>query len=141
GAAAAINAAPEIPEVDAIVADSAFATLTNIASNSITRFTGLPKYPYGPLSVLFAGWMVGRDVGDNRPVDAIGTLRVPVLVIQGDADDIAYPDDDGRALAAAAPPGSRLWLAPGAHHVGASRTLPEEYEARVLGFLASLGDS
>lgn len=134
GAATAINAAPEIPEIRAVVSDSAFATLTNVASNSITAFTGLPRFPYGPLSVLFAGWIVGRDVGDNRPVDAIGR-GPPVLLIQGGSDDIAHPDDDGRALAAAAPQGSALWVVPGAKHVQARDVAPAEYEERVLGFL------
>lgn len=136
GAATAINAAPRVPEARAIVADSSFATLTNIASNSITAFTGLPRWPYGPLAVLFAGWMVGRDVGDNRPVEVIRSVERPVMIIQGLADTIAYPDDDGRALAAAAPRGE-LWLVPGATHVDAVTQFPAEYEARVLAFLAA----
>ena len=135
GAATAINAGAEVPEARAIVADSAFATLENIASNSITHFTDLPKYPFGPLAVVFAGWMVGRDVGDNRPIDLVGDLGRPVLVIQGADDTIVYPEDDGAALAARAPPGSAYWLVEGAGHVGAHEAAPEEYRARVLAFL------
>lgn len=134
GGATAINAAPEIPEARALVVDSAFASLTNIASNSITHFTGLPRWPYGPLSVLFAGWMVGHDVGDNRPVDVLATLDLPVLVIQGEADTIAYPDDDGRALHGAASAGE-FWMVPEATHVRAIDTAPDEYAERVVAFL------
>lgn len=135
GAATAINAAADLSGVEALVADSAFATLTNIASNSITYFTDLPKWPFGPLAVLFAGWMVGHDVGDNRPIDAMESLDAPVLVIQGSADVITLPDDDGRALAEAAPEGSALWLVEGADHVEALDVAGEEYERRVLAFL------
>ena len=135
GAAAAINAAALSPEVDAIVSDSAFATLTNIASNSITAFTDLPKYPFGPLSVVFAGWMDERDVAENRPVEAAAKGRAPILVIQGLDDTIAYPEDDGRAIAEAAPAGSELWLVPGARHVESHTIAPTEYEARGLAFL------
>lgn len=135
GAAAGLNAAEDLPEVQAIVSDSGFATLENIAGNSITHFTGLPQYPFGPLAVLFAGWKVGHDVGDNRPVDRMADLGRPVLVIQGEADDIAFASDDGRALADAAPPGSDYWLVPGASHVQAIAVEPEAYEARVLAFL------
>lgn len=134
GAATALNAAGSLPQVDAVIADSAFATLTNIASNSITHFTGLPKYPYGPLSVMFAGWMVGHDVGDNRPIDRAAALDVPLLVIQGEADTIAFPDDDGRALATAAA-AATYWLVPQATHVRAVDVEPESYAARVLDFL------
>jgi fermentation-respiration switch protein FrsA (DUF1100 family) len=135
GGATALNAAAVFPEIDAVVTDSAFASLTNIASNSITKFTGLPRYPFGPLSVTFAGWMVGRDVSENTPVDAARAASAPVLVIQGLADDIAFPEEDGRALAAASPDGSELWLVPGASHVLAHTVAPQEYEARVSAFL------
>lgn len=142
GAATALNAAPGLAsddearvDVDAIVSDSAFATLTNIASNSITQFTDLPKYPFGPLSVTFAGAIVGRDVRDNAPVRAAAAAKAPVLVIQGLDDTIALPGDDGEAIAAAAPEGSALWLVPGAAHVEAHAIATQEYEARVLAFL------
>lgn len=137
GAATALNAAPGLPEVDAVVADSGFATLENVAGNSIRHFTGLPRVPFGPLSVTFAGRQVGRDVAENRPIDRIRDAGAPVLVIQGEADTIARAEDDGRALFAAAPPGSELWLVPGAGHVAASAVAPREYEARVLAFLAA----
>lgn len=136
GAATALNAAPDLSEVDAIVADSGFATLENIAGNSIQHFTGLPRTPFGPLSVTFAGWQAGRDVAENRPVERMRALDAPVLVIQGEADVIARADDDGRALFAAAPEGSELWLVPGARHVEAFALAPDAYEARVLAFLA-----
>lgn len=136
GGATAINGAGHVPEARAIVSDSSFATLQNIASNSITHFTGLPKYPFGPLAVLFAGWMAGADVGDNNPVHAIAAQGRPVLVIQGADDTIAYPAGDGEALRDRAPPGSEYWLVPGAKHVRAVDVAPDEYEARVLAFLA-----
>lgn len=134
GAATAINAAPQVPEARAIVADSAFATLTNIASNSITHFTGLPKYPYGPLAVIFAGWIAGHDVGDNRPIDVLRGLDTPILIIQGEADTIAFPGADGGALHSAAAAGE-LWLVPEATHVRSVELQPEAYAERVVDFL------
>lgn len=135
GAAAALNAAPTSPEVDAIVADSAFATLANVASNSISHFSDLPKYPFGPLSVAFASWIVGKDVAENAPLRAVRDAEAPILVIQGAADVIAFPDEDGRAIAAAAPAGSALWLVEGAAHVESHWRHRTAYEARVLKFL------
>lgn len=136
GGATAINAAAISPHVDVVVSDSAFATLTNIASNSITHFTDLPRFPFGPLSVAMAGWMVGKSVRDNAPVHAMARVSAPVLVIQGADDVIAFPDDDGRALADAAPEGSRLWLVAGAAHVQAHGLAQAEYESQVSAFLA-----
>lgn len=133
GAATAINAAANEPDVRAIVADSAFATLQNIASNSISHFTDLPKYPYGPVAVKFASMIAGQDVAQNAPVRQIGSLTIPVLLIQGQADDIALPDSDGAALRAALP-SSQFWLVPDAHHVEAHVVEKAAYEARVTEF-------
>lgn len=135
GAATAINVASKIPSLDAVVADSSFASLENIASNSITHFTGLPKYPFGPLAVFFAGMMVDRDVSTNVPAHAIREVEAPVLVIQGEADTIAYPVEDGEAIFASASVGSAFWLVPGATHVDAHSTAQEDYESRVVAFL------
>lgn len=135
GAATALNAAPTYKIVDAVIADSAFATLTNIASNSITHFTDLPKYPFGPLSVRIASVMVKQDIADNAPIASAARGSAPILVIQGLDDTIAFPHDDGEAIASVAPGGSELWLVPGATHVQAHAIAPAEYEARVLAFL------
>jgi alpha-beta hydrolase superfamily lysophospholipase len=134
GAATAINAAGSVP-ARAVVDDSGFATLENIASNSITHFTHLPKYPFGPLAVLFASHMVHEDISINQPVRSVHALHAPVLVIQGATDDIAFPDADGKAVFAAAPAGSQWLLAPGASHVGAHKVDPAGYESRVIAFL------
>lgn len=132
GGATAINAAA-LESVDAVVADSAFATLQNIASNSITHFTDLPKYPYGPVAVFLAARMVHRDIAENQPVRAASALDEPLFVIQGEDDDIAFPDEDGRAIADAAR--ADYWLVPGASHVGAHAIAKDEYERRVVAFL------
>lgn len=134
GAATAINAAGGLG-VDAVVADSAFATLQNIAANSITHFTDLPRYPYGPVAVFLAARMVERDIADNQPVRAAERLAAPLLVIQGSADTIAFPDEDGRPIAEAA--GADYWLVDGATHVGAHAAARDEYERRVVEFLAA----
>src|SRR5205823_5426124 len=118
GAAAGINAAARMTDVRAVVSDSSFATLQNIAGNSITHFTHLPKYPYAPVTVLFAEAIVHESIGKNRPVDAARSLKAPLLVIQGGADDIAIAKDDGEALHAA-DPASEYWLVAGATHAKA----------------------
>ncbi len=137
GGATALNAAAD-PRVDAVVVDSAFAELGNIAKNSIHEFTGLPKWPFGPLSVQFASWRLGVDVGDNRPAEAARDLGKPVLVIQGADDNVARPVDDGERIADAVGPTATYWLVPDAAHVEAHSTDPLEYELKVLVFLTGV---
>jgi pimeloyl-ACP methyl ester carboxylesterase len=65
----------------------------------------------------------------------MATLHVPVLVIQGGRDDIAFPDADGEAMLHAAPAGSQWLFEPAASHVGAHAVDPSGYEAKVVAFL------
>jgi pimeloyl-ACP methyl ester carboxylesterase len=74
-----------------------------------------------------------------RP-DSFGTLRettVPTLVIVG-AEDTVTPPDEARAMADAMT-GARLQVLPRAGHLSALEC-PEEFNAAVSGFLATLPD-
>ena len=62
---------------------------------------------------------LGADPRDTEPIRVIGLLEgVDTLLISGDRDPIV-PVDDARRLAAAAPPGTALWVVEGAGHRGA----------------------
>lgn len=135
GAAAALNAAPHAPDVRAVVADSAFARLTNAISNELPSATGLPRFPFVPLILLFASAMTRHSPGENEPAREAGRLERPLLVIQGERDALAHPDADGGELARAAGSWADLWLVPEAGHVDARRVDPREYERRVVAFL------
>jgi pimeloyl-ACP methyl ester carboxylesterase len=135
GAATAVNAAGEMPEVDALVLDSSFARLANVVSNNLEVFTGLPRYPFAPVIMLFASGMAGHAPSDNEPAREARELQRPILIIQGTEDRIATPEADGRALADASGERAQFWLVEGAGHVDARRADPRQYEARVLAFL------
>lgn len=137
GAAAALNAARDLPEVRAVIADSGFARLDLLTGRSLGSLTGLPQWPFAPLTLAMAARMTGRDVGENAPEHSAHELQRPLLVIQGLLDSLARPDADGERLATAAGEQAQLWLVPGAAHVDARREAPGEYEARVLAFLAA----
>jgi pimeloyl-ACP methyl ester carboxylesterase len=70
-----------------------------------------------PLPQIFAapvqGFMI--DLFAQRPAALAASLKVPVLVVQGDRD-IQVGVDDARVLAAAAP-GAKLVVLPGVNHV------------------------
>lgn len=64
-------------------------------------------------------------------------LRVPVLVVHGDADDWV-PVETSRDLAAANPEKVRLVEFPGAGHVASWNADPDRYEELALSFLADV---
>jgi uncharacterized protein len=131
GAAAAIGAAAEDPDIGALVADCSYAEIFPLMERHWTSASGLPN-AFLP-STLFAGrFVVGVDLTQARPVDEIGRITRPVLVIHG-AEDRFTPVEHGRQLAAAAP-AAEYWEVPGAGHAGSYAADPQAYGERVAGF-------
>lgn len=134
GAASVLQAGPDVPEVRAFIADSGFARLGSVVSNSWEMISGLPRFPFGPVTIALASAMTGRDMGESEPARATHELGRPLLIIQGMQDPLVKPEE-GEALRDAAGEGAELWLVPGTDHVNARRFHPTEYEERVLHFL------
>jgi pimeloyl-ACP methyl ester carboxylesterase len=123
---------PRRPRILAVVGDSVAPELVSVA---------VPLIP-GPRPRFVAGRLfdavtrtLGADPRDTEPIRLIGLLEgVDVLLISG-ADDPIVPVAEARRLAEAGPPGTEVWIVPGADHRGSHRVDPSGYEARVTGHL------
>ncbi len=128
GGATAIIAAARRSEIEAVVADSAYAALED-ELNVMVRLALLR-----PLVRFFAEQEARISIHDVRPEDAIGRISPrPVLIIQGLADVVVPPESGKRLYDAAGEPRS-LWSEPNVGHSGMMATFPEEYERRVIAF-------
>jgi len=140
GGAVALLASATEPRVQAVVADSAFARLTDLVVQEVRRRTDLPD----PLVPLFVPGMVGMarlrfgiDIRALAPEEAVARLPYPILVIHGTEDD-RIPPEHGQRLAHASPhPDTALWRVPGARHARTFRTAPDEYLERVAHYLSA----
>lgn len=135
GAALAIMAAAERPEISGVVADSPFATHADVVSHAIARTLHLPGDPFLPATDFFLEMRAGyrsRDVEPLRVVDAIAPR--PLLLIHGTAD-LTIPYQHSERLYEAAGEPKELWLAPGAGHCGAYFLDRSAYARRVTSFL------
>lgn len=142
GAASSIMACGEkdLPEqVRVCIADSAYADFWRTAVNVVaTGSLGTPSAPPHPL-VDLARLILrlspgGYDLALARPVDALAHSRVPVLLIQGNADRVV-PSYMASELASAGT-GHELVTFPNAGHCCAVFNDPERYWESVLGFIA-----
>jgi fermentation-respiration switch protein FrsA (DUF1100 family) len=131
GASTAILAAAASPAFSAIVVDSAFSSLKDLARTSITGFYHLPSFPFLNLAVL------GYELYFQTRIDAVSPVSViqdispaPVLIIAGDRDALV-PVENGRKLFASAKEPKELWIIPGAGHGGTLAAAGSEYEKRV----------
>lgn len=70
-----------------------------------------------------------------RPIDHIGAVACPVLIMSG-ADDRNTTREDTALLFAQAHEPKQLWLVEKAGHVDLHSAAPAEYEQRVLAFFS-----
>ena len=136
GAATALLAAPDHPEMTAIVADSAFADLFSVVERERAQ-AGVPDL-FNPGYVFASKALFGVDILANEPKRAIARLGTrPVLLIHADHDPLipveqAFELRD--AALAAGNPNVELWVAQAAGHVAAFADNREEYVRLVVAF-------
>jgi dipeptidyl aminopeptidase/acylaminoacyl peptidase len=116
GAASAIYAAAEDPDLPALVVDAPYADLWDAAGSMLRSRGGFSVLRY-PLS-LAVRLRAGIDIKSIRPIDVITSIRAPMLFVHGDADKevpITHSESMHQARLAAGLP-SELWVLPGGEH-------------------------
>jgi len=140
GAAAALLAAAESPDVDAVISDSSFASLRATIEHHWKLFFHLPSFPIADEMVYWIAWR-----GDFRPSDfdlinaviRIGNRPILFVALQ---DDRRMPPSIAQALYShAASPKKALIVLPGHRHGEGFNQAREQYETAVRQFLSSLG--
>jgi fermentation-respiration switch protein FrsA (DUF1100 family) len=136
GAAAALLAAADDPEIVAVIADSSFLSLDHTVAHHLKLFWGLPKFPLAYELIFFVEYLAGfrsEDLNLEKAVDRIGNR--PLLFIAGGNDQRMPVDVQKRLFDSAQNPRSRFVVVEGAGHGAAYRTDPERYRREMLGFL------
>lgn len=142
GAAVAIHAA-DAPRVCAVVADSPYSSLRDVAYDRISQRLHVPRLvgqtllrPSVELGFLYARLRYGVWLGAASAEAVIAVDGPPVLVIHGALDDNSPPANAGR-LQQANPSRVDLWTVEGAGHGQALRLTGGTYRTRVRDFLAA----
>jgi pimeloyl-ACP methyl ester carboxylesterase len=134
GAVTSLLAAPEDPDIDAIVSDSSFADLNDIMKPEFHARTKAPGFFLTPILLLIKV-MYGVDFPAIRPIGKVADIAPrPVFFIHGEADETIPVAHAQRLYEAADNPADELWTVPGAGHTQAYNTGPEEYLERVTAF-------
>ncbi|HEY5992436.1 MAG TPA: hypothetical protein VIU10_07640 [Candidatus Udaeobacter sp.] len=82
-------------------------------------------------------WQLGISASQLRPVDHISNVECQVFIISGEKDRKTRPPDT-RMLVERARTSKQVWFVPNAGHVDLHRAARQEYETRVLAFLAQM---
>jgi fermentation-respiration switch protein FrsA (DUF1100 family) len=135
GGATAITTAGQIPDIQAVVADSAFADRFSLVSKA----SRLPP-PLSYLMPVFAE-LQGMNMRENLPIDYADKISPSaLLIIQGDQDHLVGIED-ARSLYDRAKDPKELWLPENTPHVAAYITQGKEYERRILEFFGEYLES
>jgi dipeptidyl aminopeptidase/acylaminoacyl peptidase len=135
GAAAAVMAAAQSPEIAAVVADSPYAHLEGTMRKKLPEFARFPwLVPIGWLSVRLGEWASGLRIARVRPIDHVAAIAPrPLLLIYGERDSY-IPADQPQALFERAGEPKEIWFAPGSDHAAARVDHRRQYLRRVRQF-------
>jgi dipeptidyl aminopeptidase/acylaminoacyl peptidase len=129
GGAVALMAIEKAPEIRAVIAESSYASLAQMAFQLLP--IPLLNYPVAYLVGVWAKLFLGIDLGQVSPLESVRTAKVPILLIHSSADAV-IPFSHARQLqeAMAHHPGAEFWFNEGFAH----GQLHSDYETRVKTF-------
>ena len=134
GAAIALMAAARRPEVEAVIADSPFATHKSAVEYAVRRTLHIPFVVFDRITDTLLWWRAGYHFNQVEPIREIGKIAPrPVLLIHGLKDSIVDPEDAPKLYEAAGDP-KELWLVPDAEHCGVYFVDREAYVEKMLNF-------
>ncbi len=150
GAAAALMAAADSPDVAAVISDSTFLTYSNLIKHhydlflSIVRerwwwFPPLPSFPIADEVIYWSAWRGNFRPSDfdlEKTVERIGDRPMLFVAVEGDR---RMPPSIARTLYAdARSPLKQLIVLPGQRHGEGFKVAPQPYQQAVTQFLASI---
>jgi uncharacterized protein len=143
GAGLVLQSLREDPGFCAVIAESPFSDFRNAAYDRISDRSNVPRWltylsaalPV-EIGIIYARWKYGVDLTKASPKDAIARSTTPVLLIHGLEDRNLLPANSERILQARREHTS-AWFVPNAAHCGAWATTGEEFNRRVLTYMAA----
>jgi len=139
GAAAALLAAADSPEVGAVISDSSFSSLLKTVEHHWRLFFHLPSFPFANEMVFWIAWRGDFRASDFDLVNAVTRIGNRPILFVALQDDRRMPPSIAQDLYAhAASPHKALIVLPGHRHGEGFNLDTQQYEAAVKQFLSSL---
>lgn len=133
GAGVLLQALPLEPRIKAAVAESAFASIEEVAYDRLGRYSHRALFwPVVQSAFIYGRLKYGVWFGSASPVRALAQVDTPVLLINDGRDDSVSPQHV-RALIAAGRHIS-VWEVPDSIHTGAIGIHPQQFAQHVVGW-------
>ena len=121
-------------DIKAIVAESPYANLDAMISQSYKIFPGFTKIPFVWITRSLAKIVFGMNTEDISPENSIQNLNVPVLLIHGEKDSQIPVENSKKIYELSNKNITELWLVENADHGQVHYLNSEEYEKKILKF-------
>ena len=133
GALAALACAKEEKSIKAVVSDSCFSSISEMASR-ILKNTCKIFVIFQPGAVYMGRLIFGLD--RENAIDKVPYINCPIFFINGAEDKSVPPEDTYRLIKASNNPLDEIWIVASAGHTQSYITHPKEYIDRVVHFLS-----
>jgi pimeloyl-ACP methyl ester carboxylesterase len=139
GGVATLLATPPL-KVDAMILEEVYPTIEIATRNRMENYLGNFGRMLTPILLAQLQWRLGISPSQLRPIDHIGDVTCPLLILGGEKDRNTTRADTQLLFNHARAP-KQLWFVPNAGHVDLHRAASQEYETRVLAFLQQVAKS
>lgn len=139
GAAAALLAAADSPDIAALISDSSFLSFSDTARQHLKLFLHLPSFPIADEVIYWVAWrghFRPSDFDLRKAVERIGNR--PILFVGVEGDRRMPPSIAGELYGLAASPQKALLVLPGHRHGEGFNQATPQYEKAVTEFLSQL---
>ncbi len=134
GGALGIVYAARDPRIAAVIAQSPYASVAHSINKGVSKFSGLPPFPFAPLIHYLAQRRLHIDTAKVAPINTIAAISPrPIMLMMGGQDQTVEADGIF-ALHQAAGENCELWFESELDHVEFYQCKPEEFEQRVVAF-------
>ncbi|MCE3607419.1 alpha/beta hydrolase [Massilia sp. P8910] len=133
GAAALVLSKPG-RGIDALVIEAMYPTIEEAIENRLRLHLGSAGGALAPLLLWQVPLRLDLTLDQLRPIDAVGALACPTLVVGGEKDQHTS-EAETRRIYAAVPEPKQLWIVAGAAHTDFHGMATREYEMRIGQFM------
>ncbi len=122
------------PDVDVIVLESVFPTLSEAVHNRVKIRLGFLHHVIAPLLLVQLNPRLGISPNQLRPIDELGKIHCPILIASGDRDKHTTLSETKRMFDAVNEP-KKLVIFSGAEHIDLLTYDPLKYENEIIGYV------
>ena len=142
GAAAALMAAAESSNIDAVISDSSFLNYKDLIVHHASLFVHLPAFPIADEVIYWSAWRGHFRPDDFDLAKAVERINPRPLLFVAVEGDRRMPPSIARALYARATSPQKAWVVlPGSRHGEGFTVANRLYEEAVTQFLAQISET